>query len=111
MVEVFNDKIIVMTRGDTANIAVEVRDKENNLYTPTDGDTIRFAVKQTYSDDSVLIEKNIPIDTLLLHLDPSDTKDLEQPSEYVFDVQITFNNGDVDTFIPNGRLIITQEVD
>lgn len=101
---------IVMTRGDTIKIQVELKYKTTGeAYTPQTGDSIRFAVKKYFSDPTLLIEKEVPIDTQLLTIDPEDTKSLTFGT-YCFDMQLTFANGDVDTFIPNGVLQITNEV-
>ena len=62
-------------------------------------------------EKSSLILKDIPWDTLELRLDTEDTKHLEQPGDYVYDIQITLNDGTVDTFIERAKLKITEEVD
>ncbi len=102
---------IKMTRGDTFERKVDIfLDKEHKQqYIPVEGDYIRFAMKKKYTDEAPIILKEIPIDTCLLHLEPNDTKELAQPSEYVYDIEITMNNGFVDTFI-EGKLYITEEV-
>lgn len=101
---------IVMTRGDTVNVKVNIFSHDGESYIPTDEDGIRFALKKDYSDAVALIEKIIPTDTCILRLDSIDTTVLEQPGEYVYDIQITMSDGTVDTFIPNGRLIVKEEV-
>lgn len=102
---------IRMTRGDTAKLTLYLDYKDGSPYEPTEGDEIRFAAKKTF-DDSVepLILINIPTDTLLLHIRPDDTKDLEY-GNYVYDIQLTTATGDVDTFIDKASLVITEEVD
>lgn len=82
---------------------------DDEPYTPVNGDKVRFALKQSYSSSKVLIRKNIPIDTLVLHLVPSDTKKLAF-GNYVYDIEITFANGDVDTFI-RGEFNLEEEVE
>lgn len=101
---------ITMTRGDTLKKKIVIYDGAGKEYVPTEGDVIRFAVKRRYSDKKTCILKEIPIDTMLLHLEPNDTKNLVQPCEYVYDVQITMTDGTVDTFI-KGKLTLTEEVD
>lgn len=101
---------ITLTRGDTFKAYVDIYNSDGTEYVPSEGDVVRFALKRSYSDCSeVLIVKEIPIDTLLLQLDPSDTKDLSYKT-YVYDIQITFANGDVDTFL-RGELTLTEEVE
>lgn len=101
---------ITMTRGDTLKTKIIIKDSDGKEYIPVEGDSIRFAMKKKYTDEKPCILKDIPFDTCLLHLEPSDTKTLEQPSEYIYDIQITMNDGTVDTFI-TGKLNIMQEVE
>ena len=100
---------IVLTRGDTFKGRVTINNSDGSEYEPQVGDTIRFAMKRDYNDPETLIEKDIPIDTMLLILEPSDTKPYEF-GDYVYDIQITKANGDVDTFITKSRLTLTEEV-
>lgn len=104
-----NGKTITMTRGDTVRIGISLTDDEGAPYIPEEGDSIRFACKKTYDGD-LLIEKDIPTDTLILKLEPEDTKPLPF-GKYVYDMQITFANGDVCTFVDKGQLKLTEEVD
>ena len=101
---------IIMTRGDTLRVVLELKDEEGNTYVPLENDRIRFAMKKNYDDDTPLIVKEIPNDTLELVLNPDDTKNLEQPASYVYDIEITYANGDVDTFIDKAKLKLTEEV-
>lgn len=109
-------KQITLTRGDSFYAEVGILYKIGKLpYTPVSTDTIRFALKKNYDDETPLLTKPIPYDTLILHLAPADTKDLPF-GEYVYDVQLTDKNGEVDTFIAGRKedpLIfkITEEVD
>ena len=103
-------KTIIMTHGDTIKLAVNIVNKNGSVYKPAQGDSIRFALKKDYEDEEAIIEAVIPNDTLLLRVESSETKKLDQNGEYVFDVELTTEDGTVDTFIPNGRLIVTPEV-
>ena len=104
------DKTISLTRGDTLQAKLEILDTEGNEYHPRQGDVVRFAMKKDFSASTCLIEKIIPNDTLLLRLDPSDTKTLPFGS-YVYDIQITYESGNVDTFIDKAIFKLTEEVD
>lgn len=111
MFEVDKKQNIKITRGDSAYFTVGMVAKKSRIpYEPQTGDVVRFAVKKDYEDETVLIRKTIPNDTLLLHLVPSDTKDLPF-GDYVYDVELTKANGDVDTFIDKKIFKITEEVD
>ena len=101
---------IKMTRGDTLRIILELQDENADKYIPVEGDRIRFAMKRNYNDATPIVIKDIPNDTLELVLNPEDTKNLMQPSSYVYDIEITYANGDVDTFIDKAKLMLTEEV-
>lgn len=101
---------IIMTRGDTVKISVGVKFKESGEpYEPEADDTIRFSVKKYLSDKNPVIVKDVPIETMLLVLDPDDTKSLSF-GEYHYDVQLIKKNGDTDTIIPDKILELTGEV-
>lgn len=101
---------IRLTRGDTLKAYINIVDQNGDPYIPQEGDSIRFAMKKHYHDQMVLCEKEIPTDTLLLKLDPEDTKKLEF-GDYVYDIQLTNKDGEVYTFITKGEIKITEEVD
>ncbi len=101
---------ISLTRGDTCNIRVKILiDDKGEEYEPKTGDRVRFAAKKTYRDSVPMILKEIPIETMVLKLDPEDTKNLDFGT-YIYDIELTKNNGDVDTFITNAKLMLTEEV-
>lgn len=104
-----NGTTITMTRGDTLKVKLTLANADGTEYTPATGDVIKVGVKADYSDTNCAIEKTVPNDTLILHIAPSDTNTLDFGS-YVWDAQITFANGDVNTFITKGKLKITEEV-
>lgn len=104
-----NGEDITMTRGDTVKIKIKMVDGAGLIYTPVEGDVIRFAAKKKYNDAECTILKDIPYDTMELVLNPEDTSNLNQPCSLVYDIELTYNNGDVDTFL-KGKLNITEEV-
>jgi len=105
-----NGNDITLTRGDTLILQIEIS-KGDEVYTPVEGDYIRFAMKHKYSDadSAVKILKEIPTDTMTLELLPEDTKSLSMGKKYVYDMELTDNNGRVYTFI-SGTLRLTEEV-
>ena len=107
MVKIHPDNNIELIRGDTLKLIVEIKANKQK-YTPKEGDSLRFALKTSYTSPKVLILKPIPIETCILHLEPNDTKKLNF-GKYVYDIEITFANGDVDTFI-RGELKLLPEV-
>ena len=100
---------ISLTRGDTLILQVEMY-KEGEPYVPMTGDSVRFAMKQKYTDPECLIEKQIPMNTLVLELEPNDTKPLTMGQRYVYDIELTDALGRVDTFI-SGKIKLTSEVE
>lgn len=102
---------IRMTKGDTLEVPVVIMTKHGDVYIPSEGDEIRFAMKAEYNDPEPLIRKIIPNDTLILRLESSETKNLEvRKVPYVYDIQLTTVTGTVDTFL-SGGLYLTEEVD
>lgn len=106
---------ITATRGDTVLIQVGMT-RGGTAYTPQEGDRVRFALKSELKRDKTnfveanpLINKAIPIDTMILRLDPEDTKPLKFRG-YKYDIEITFADGVVDTFICDSDFIVTPEV-
>ena len=101
---------ITMTRGDTCRIHLNLFTNDGEPYIPNENDIIRFAVKKQYSDESPLIYIIIPNDTLILTIHPSDTKELPF-GNYVYDIQITYADGSIDTFITKAKFVVEEEVD
>lgn len=102
---------ISLTRGDTLIVKLDLMYSDGTQYIPHEGDQIRFAMKKTYNDRNCIIIKDIPTDTLILKIDSEDTKKLPQPSKYIYDIQLTQANGNVDTFITEAKFIIEREVE
>ena len=107
---------IKMTRGDTLWVQVKIK-KDGKQYAPQDGDVVKFYLKHdslnsrgtAYKDVEPLVAKEVPIETMILTLEPEDTKPLEFGG-YKYDLEITMSDGRVDTFINNARLILVPEV-
>lgn len=107
---------ITLTRGDTLIVKIELT-KNGEPYTPADGDLIRFALKHNklkqdgsdFTDTQPLANITIPNDTLLLEITPGTTKTLAF-GNYVYDIEITFADGRVDTFIADAKFTIAPEV-
>lgn len=108
---------ITLTRGDTLRVMVKIL-IDGEEYTPAADDAIRFAVKHKklnkdktdYADNEPLILKDITPESMMLILNPADTKSLGF-GRYVYDCQITFADGKVATFIPPSDFILTEEVE
>lgn len=99
---------ITLTRGDTLVLQLNLM-KNKAPFTPSEGSVIRFAMKVKYDDNTVELEKQISLDTLVLHIEPNDTKNLVMGKTYVYDIELTDESGNVDTFI-KGKFNIDYEV-
>lgn len=100
---------ITLTRGDTFTATISITDSDGNPYAPIAGDSVRFAMKSKLEDTSPLLMVEVPIDTMTLIINPEDTKNLPF-GKYIYDLQLTKSNGDVDTFITVSTLKLTEEV-
>lgn len=112
MITIDNNKNITMTRGDTFARTLILK-KNGQTYVPENGDVIRFAMAKVYKSKTgyeLLIEKTIDNSTLLWKLDPEDTADLEY-GKYVYDLQMTYADGSVETFADKKQFILTEEVE
>lgn len=101
-------KEIELTRGDTLKVKIDIF-INGEEYIPRPEDSLRFAMKNTYNTSKLLVHKDISVNDCILHLEPQDTKRLRF-GEYVYDIQITFANGDVNTFI-SGKFKLKPEVE
>lgn len=101
---------ITLTRGDTFKANLTLSNADGTPYEPNEGDSIRFAMKKNYEDVEPILFINIPTDTMTLTIGPEDTKPLEF-GDYVYDIQLTKANGEIDTFITKARITLTEEVD
>jgi hypothetical protein len=99
---------IYMTRGDTVSLQVEIKYSDGTLYELEEGDRVNFGCKEDYDDTEYVIYKELG-DDLVLTLLPEDTANLEMPSTYVYNIEVIFSGGEVNTVI-KGRLVIQEEV-
>jgi hypothetical protein len=109
MLNIDGNNNITLTRGDTLTVTV-ARSKDVETYTPEEGDVIRFALSKGYMGEpgyEFKLDKTIPNDTLTFTLSATETA-LDYRS-YNYDIQVTHEDGCVDTFI-SAKLTITGEV-
>ena len=103
---------ISMTRGDSEAIKVTVKDTLGDVIPLVTGDTIYFTVRESMLDTTKIIEKIITEfddGKALININPQDTNNLRFVA-YVYDIQLTKENGTVKTIIPPSQLMITGEV-
>lgn len=121
MLRIDDNMNIELTRGDTLTLTVEPMRKVAPVppateptwepYVPQEGDVIRFAVSKGYkseTDYELKFKVTVPNDTLTFTAGPDKTA-LDYYT-YNYDVEITFQDGTVDTFI-RGKFTITGEAD
>ncbi len=101
---------IYITKGDTLICILEITQADGTPYVAKPGDEIRFALKARWTDKSVAISKLIPHDTMILRLESEETKTLCPAQIYRYDIQVTMQDGTVDTII-SGGFHVTEEVD
>lgn len=78
-----------ITRGDTGLFSVTLYDAEGDEYIPTEGETLTFYLMKKDCDDltEAILVKDIPVDTMQLELEPSDTRDL-QTGSYAYRIRL-----------------------
>ena len=97
MLYIDEEQNITLTRGDTGIFNITLQTKDGKAYTPQQGDSLRFALSEGFGKEALVI-KNIPINTCVLELEPSDTANLKFKT-YKYDVQFTSAAGRVSTII------------
>lgn len=106
MLVITNDEVN-LTRGDSADIIVNITDANGDIYTPAEGDVIKFTLKKNCETSDIIIQKTLV--NSIISLQPADTKDLPYGT-YYFDVQLTTAGADVYTVVSPHRFIIDKEV-
>ena len=103
---------ISMTRGDSEAIKVTVKDTLGNVIPLVTGDTIYFTVREYVMSTTKVIEKIVTEfddGEALITINPQDTGNLKFTS-YVYDIQLTKEDGSVKTIITPANFTITGEV-
>jgi hypothetical protein len=111
MLNIDQNQNIYVTRGDTLPLTVQVN-KDGEPYEPQAGDSIRFALSIGYvgmAGYKLILSKAIPTDTLTFELSEDETQALIYP-QYNYDVEYTYADGTVDTFI-SAQLYVLGEVE
>lgn len=106
--DISSEDDIFITRGDSAEFEIVLFSDDDEPYVCQDGDVIEFTMKRFLTDRTVLINKIIPTNTLVLLLVPDDTEDLNI-GEYHYDISLT-NGQYKNTFIENRRFIVLPKV-
>lgn len=78
-----------ITRGDTGLFSITLYDAEGAEYIPQAGETLTFYLMKKDCDDltEAILVKDIPVSTMQLELEPSDTRELQKGS-YPYRIRI-----------------------
>lgn len=98
---------IVLTRGDTAILKLNIVDEKGTPYKLTDGDVVIFTLKRSVRERDVIFQKSMVDEKITIQ--PQDTANLEY-GQYFYDVELTKEDGFVATVIPPHRFIVAEEV-
>lgn len=96
---------ITLTREDTAVIQLDIN-VNGNPYDFNENDKIIFSVKQSYDDTDYVLQRQL--NSKYVTISHDDTNNLEVGT-YVYDVQISFADGQVVTYGP-GKFKLTADV-
>lgn len=109
MLYVNNAGVIRLTRGDTARLTVSVvNDINGQPYEIASTDILYLTVRKKVKDPNYCFQKKL-IGSNLFHIEPEDTEELDF-GNYVYDVQLTRENGDIYTVIEPTRFEVMTEV-
>lgn len=107
-----NGTSVKMTRGDTAEINIQLKDETGTQINLVTGDTIYFTVKTSPHSTVKTLQKVITTfdaGIATIELAPADTADLSY-GKYVYDIQYNRLDGFVRTVVPPSSFIIAEEV-
>ena len=97
---------IFITRGDSAAFDIQVRQPDKRtIYELSDGDVLTFTVKASDTEIEYLLQKT----GQTIHIDPVDTQKLAY-GRYLYDIQLTFADGTINTIIPPTPFIVCNEI-
>lgn len=109
MFKVHGDGSIALTRGDSAHLALTIKNDVNGEeHEIQPEDTLTLSLKKSVNDDKPCMQKIIQGSTIF-HIKPEDTKELKF-GKYKYDVQLTTEDGDVYTVIGPETFEILSEV-
>lgn len=104
------DSTIYLIRGDSFKATLAILDTDEAPYIPDVDDSITFVMKQTVDDTEAILTKTIPVDTMMLTIEPSDTVNLT-PGTYSYSIKMEKADGDSFTVIYDSEFILTEGVD
>lgn len=106
MQKVRNNAIYAI-RGDTLIFQIDLTKDDGTKYTPGEKDTMVMTVKKSTADKESVISKTA-IKGVIKIL-PAETEGLAYGT-YVYDIQLTTEDGTVDTVVPPHPFVLKEEV-
>lgn len=94
-----------MIRGDSRTLRVSC----DPAFSP--GDRVQMMVKEDYNTDAVISKEVTEFDggDAVIVIAHDDTKDVT-PGDYVYDIQVTWASGNVQTIISKSRFRIEEDI-
>lgn len=109
MLNIDSNGNIELTRGDTAKITVTIMDSvKSTEYVMNEHDILTISIKKSIKDADYSLQKASE-GTNTFKIDPSDTKNLDF-GKYIYDIQLTTDEGEVYTVVPPSNFVLAQEV-
>lgn len=105
MFTITDNNVIKLTRGDYASFNIKLLDINGDEYSLQDGEYVTFTVKRNTRDPNILIQKT----GTTIEIFGEDTNNLPY-GRYCYDAELTFANGEKDTFITPTDFYIEDEV-
>lgn len=103
---------ISITRGDSAYLSLNIRDKLHHPIELGDQDILHIQVREKPNGGTILFDGTVETEvdnSLTWHIHPEDTKQAPK-NAYFWDAQIEYSNGDIFTWIPVSNFILLPEV-
>lgn len=106
---------IMITRGDSAYISINIMNGNGIPYKPLEGDKIYAQVRYTPTTGAIIFDavlEDLEDDgygSVVWHILPENTAALS-PGTYYWDAQLVMENGDTFSFIPVSQFVVTDEV-
>lgn len=98
---------IILTKGDSATIFIQVVDIDGNEYEIKPTDTIKMTVRKTVGDDVAIDKVATPEHYIII--DPEDTSELDT-GLFLYDIELTTEEGFVYTIVPTNYFQLTEEI-
>lgn len=98
---------IYLTKGDNAELTIEITDKDNNIRPNWEDDTIVLTVRKGINKGEAAITKTAV--NGVFSFVPEDTNNLET-GNYVYDIQLNTFTGKIYTVVLPSDFVIGEEV-